>query len=238
MRRIGSHGNATTDGGPSTDDRSHHFRMKRRVGRTARPKTTLDLRSSNGHGTPSTGGGGVVDPFTVGEPVNPLDEKIREYLMAHPEGVTQNAVAQGRSRGSPGKPRGPSQGSSARSATTSYGGVPPGERVSRKRNSLSTVTFDDAAARTGVSRAPNPPGGESRDIGGWRPGEYRPTGIRGGPVRVPVGTHVTHPIGDTPSGHGTGTHLGTHLAAPNLLALAGAKVTMPPPPRGGAGRRQ
>ena len=46
----------------------------------------------NGHGAPSTGGGGVVDPFTVGEPVNPLDEKITDYLMAHPEGVTQNAV--------------------------------------------------------------------------------------------------------------------------------------------------
>ena len=48
----------------------------------------LDL---GGHGTPSTGGGD--DPFTVGgAPVNPLDAKISGYLMANPEGVTQNAV--------------------------------------------------------------------------------------------------------------------------------------------------
>ena len=31
-------------------------------------------------GTPSTGGGD--DPFTISAPVNQLDEKITEYLMA------------------------------------------------------------------------------------------------------------------------------------------------------------
>ena len=51
----------------------------------------IDL-DADGHGTPSTGGGGA-DPFTVGTPVNPLDEKITGYLMAHPEGVSQKAVA-------------------------------------------------------------------------------------------------------------------------------------------------
>ena len=51
----------------------------------------IDL-DAGGHGTPSTGGGGA-DPFTVGTPVNPLDEKITGYLMAHPEGVSQKAVA-------------------------------------------------------------------------------------------------------------------------------------------------
>ena len=43
-----------------------------------------------GHGTPSTGGGD--DPFKISTPVNPLDATISGYLMAHPEGSTQNAV--------------------------------------------------------------------------------------------------------------------------------------------------
>ena len=51
----------------------------------------IDL-DADGHGTPSTGGGGA-DPFTISAPVNPLDEKITGYLMAHPEGVSQKAVA-------------------------------------------------------------------------------------------------------------------------------------------------
>ena len=50
----------------------------------------IDL-DADGHGTPSTGGGD--DPFTISAPVNPLDEKITGYLMTHPEGVTQKAVA-------------------------------------------------------------------------------------------------------------------------------------------------
>ena len=50
----------------------------------------IDL-AADGHGTPSTGGGGA-DPFTVTTPANPLDAKIREYIMANPEGVTQRAV--------------------------------------------------------------------------------------------------------------------------------------------------
>ena len=50
---------------------------------------TIDL-DLGGHGTPSTGGGD--DPFTISAPVNPLDEKITEYLMRNPEGATQNAV--------------------------------------------------------------------------------------------------------------------------------------------------
>ena len=45
----------------------------------------------DGHGTPSTGGGGA-DPFTVGAPVNPLDAKITGYLMANPQGVSLRAL--------------------------------------------------------------------------------------------------------------------------------------------------
>ena len=51
----------------------------------------IDL-DPDGHGTPTTGGGGA-DPFTINAPVNQLNEKITGYLMAHPEGVTQKAVA-------------------------------------------------------------------------------------------------------------------------------------------------
>ena len=51
----------------------------------------IDL-NADGHGTPSTGGGGA-DPFTVGTQVNPLDAKITGYLMANPQGVSQKAVA-------------------------------------------------------------------------------------------------------------------------------------------------
>ena len=50
----------------------------------------IDL-NADGHGTPSTGGGGA-DPFTISTPVNPLDAKINGYLMRTPEGATQNAV--------------------------------------------------------------------------------------------------------------------------------------------------
>ena len=54
-------------------------------------------------------------------------------------------------------------------------------------------------------------------------------GNQGGTHHVPM----SQPIRDTPSGHMSGTHLGTHLAVPDLLALAGAKVTPLPLPRGG-----
>ena len=55
------------------------------------PTETLvfDL-SADGHATSTTIA--EDDPFTVVGPVNPLDEKIIGYLMANPEGVTQNAV--------------------------------------------------------------------------------------------------------------------------------------------------
>ena len=46
----------------------------------------------DGHGTPTTGGGGD-DPFTPNAPTNQLDEKINGYLMAHPDGSSQKAVA-------------------------------------------------------------------------------------------------------------------------------------------------
>ena len=51
----------------------------------------IDL-DADGHGTPTTGGGGGADPFTPSAPDQP-DEKITGYLMAHPEGVSQKAVA-------------------------------------------------------------------------------------------------------------------------------------------------
>ena len=50
----------------------------------------IDL-DADGHGTPSTGGGGA-DPFTIVTPVDPLDGPLIGYLMRRPEGATQNAV--------------------------------------------------------------------------------------------------------------------------------------------------
>ena len=51
----------------------------------------IDL-DTDGHGTPSTGGGD--DPFTISAPVNPLDAKINGYLMANPQGVSLRAIRQ------------------------------------------------------------------------------------------------------------------------------------------------
>ena len=81
----------------------------------------IDL-DADGHGTPSTGGGD--DPFTISAPVNPLDAKITGYLMAHEEGVSQNAVLKA-VRGLVSTAWWPVSRSSARSGRTSSGGVPP-----------------------------------------------------------------------------------------------------------------
>ena len=78
----------------------------------------------DGHGAPSTGGGGGSDAFTVGEPVDPLDERITGFLMSHPGGSTQNAVRQA-VRGGRVARLVPVSKWSARSGLTSSGGVPP-----------------------------------------------------------------------------------------------------------------
>ena len=188
----------------------------------------IDL-DADGHGTPSTGGGD--DPFTISAPVNQLDGKITGYLMAHEGGATQNAVLKavnGARRATlldrlkvvgtlgPDKlwrcatgPQPP--------AKQSHNLVPPGDEITPPEQ---------------VSPESQPVGGENRGSGGVVP--VSPTnGNRGGtsmgtspgtgtqPIRVPVRVPVP------------GTSTGPHLAVPELLALASAKNTPPPPLQGG-----
>ena len=186
---------------------------------------TIDL-SADGHGTPTTGGGGA-DPFTVTTPANPLDAKIREYIMANPEGVSQNAVLKavgGR------RPRlvnrlkvvgtlGPDN--LWRCATQ------PGIEAKPSRNDV--VLDDGITPKEQVRPEAQTVGGENRDAVGCVPVSPA-NGTQGGTHCVPT----SHPIRDAPSGPTSGTHLGTHLAAPDLLALTGAKTTTAPTPRGGS----
>ena len=96
------------------------------------PTETLvfDL-DADGHATSTTIA--EDDPFTVTTPANQLDEKIDDYLMAHPEGVTQRDVLKSiRGPGASEKPWPPISRTSARSARMGSGGVPAGESVSLK----------------------------------------------------------------------------------------------------------
>ena len=194
------------------------------------PTETLvvDL-DADGHGTPTTGGGGGgADPFTVQTPANPLDEKITGFLMANPEGVTQNAV--GKAVGG----RRPSLVTRLKVVgTLGTDGLwrcstQPGEEA---KPSQSSVALDDGTPpQEQVCPDAQIGGGENRDTGGCVPVSPA-NGKQGGTHHVPM----SHPIRDTPSGHMSGTHLGTHLAVPNLDPLAGAKTATAPTPRGGSG---
>ena len=114
----------------------------------------IDL-DEDGHGTPSTGGGD--DPFTVGEPVNPLDAKITGYLMRNPEGVSQNAVLK-----------------AVRGArVNSLVARPQGRRHARDGQALAAYHQRPfTATKTGDSRVPTWGGGES-GIGGGGSGDSR-----------------------------------------------------------------
>ena len=182
----------------------------------------------DGHGTPSTGGGGEVDPFTVADPVDPLDTKINGFLMRHPEGVTQKAV------------RGAVRG--ARVATL----------VDRLKavGTLGTdklwrcATQPGAAAKPSRITVPQEDGTRTPEqaVPDALPPPVGNTGTGGAVPAVPVngnkggtGTGTgsgtgSHPIGEPP----TGTGSGNRFREPDLLALAGAKTTTAPTPRGGS----
>ena len=153
----------------------------------------------------SPGGGGGSDPFTVGEPVDPIDSQITEYLMRHPEGVSQKAVRQ----------------------------AIRGARVARLVARLKAVgtlgpdklwrracTTPVAASRTGGSRFSNPPVGNS-GTGGAVPA----VPVNGNLGGTGTGTG-SHPIGEPPTGTGSGNHL--------REPLADTKTHPPPPPTGGS----
>ena len=186
---------------------------------------TIDL-ATDGHGMPTTGGGGD-DPFTVKTPANPLDEKITGYLMAHPEGVSQNSVQK------------------------AVGGGRP-HMVSRLKR-VGTLGTDKLWRCDTGRKSPEPSQNTVLPEHGITPPEQvRPEAqIGGGENRDAVGcvsvctangtqgethhVHASNPIGDTPSKRTSETHLETHLAVPDLVPLARAKVTTAPTPRGGSG---
>ena len=159
-------------------------------------------------GDGSPGGGGGSDPFTVGAPVDPLDEKIDGYLMRHPAGVSQKAVRQA-IRG----------GRVARvvARLKVVGTLGPDKLWRRATDALSPPP------KQAVPDSQNPPVGNS-GTGGAVPA-VPVNGNKGG-----TGTGTgSHPIGEPPPGTGSGNR----LREPELLALAGAKNTPPPPPQGG-----
>ena len=188
---------------------------------------TIDL-ATDGHGTPTTGGGGGGDdPFTVKTPANPLDEKITGYLMAHPEGVSQNSVQK------------------------AVGGGRP-HMVSRLKR-VGTLGTDKLWRCDTERKSPEPSQNTVLPEHGITPPEQvRPDAqIGGGENRDTVGcvsvctangtqgethhVHASNPIGDTPSKRTSETHLETHLAVTDSDSLAGAKTDTAPTPRGGSG---
>ena len=164
----------------------------------------------DGHGSPSTGGGGgKVDPFTVGEPVNPLDEKINDYLMAHPEGSSQKSVA------------------------TAVGGRNE-TAIARLKLLAVRDTKDKLYRHKGVPAEAVPIGGlGTREQGGCS-GVFPPMGIGAEQGCSGVPTLKGNRGREQGSGIGVGNRDREQVHV-DLLALAGAKTTMPPPPRGGAG---
>ena len=83
---------------------------------------------------PTGGGGGGSDQFTVGEPVDPLDEKIVKYLMANSGAPLRRPYA-GPSGGGVLTAWWPVSRPSARSGRTSSGGAPltPRRRLQNRR---------------------------------------------------------------------------------------------------------
>ena len=188
------------------------------------PTETLvfDL-DADGHATSTTIA--EDDPFVVGGPTNQLDEKIDDYLMAHPEGVTQRDVL--KSIRGPGCKRETVAAHLKNVGTLGTDGLwrcASGRKCVPQGDSLLTQTPQPEQAFPEAQIG----GGENRGTGGALP--VLPANGNGGGNAM---GNVTHPIGGTLRGTLPGNGPGEHLTAPNLLALAGAKTTMPSTPMGG-----
>ena len=161
----------------------------------------------DGHGTPSTGGGGA-DPFTVGAPVNPLDAKITGYLMANPQGVSLRALR----KAIPGR-------AALVDARLKLIGECGPDKLWRPNDGVCPVADIGGGGDPGhtVSRERVPP-------------RVPLAGHAGTHCVPPIGdTGSGHGVRDTVAGHGRGDL--TTVDRP----LAGAKTTLPPPPPGGSG---
>ena len=135
---------------------------------------------------PTGGGGGGSDQFTVGEPVDPLDEKIVKYLMANSGGSTQKAVRR----------------------AVRGGRV---DRLVARLKAVGTLGPDKLWRR--ATDAPSPPPEQAVPDSQYRGGGESGTG--GAVPAVPVngnrgGTGAgtgSHPIGEPPPGTGSGNRL-------------------------------
>ena len=147
-----------------------------------------------GDGSPGGGAG----PFTVGEPVDPLDEKITGYLMANP-GSSQNAVLK------------------------AVRGARPARLVARLK-AVGTLGPDKFWR---VTDAPSPPpeqvvpdsqysGGGNSGTGGVVPAV--PTNGNQGGTSTGTGSP---PKGESPTGTGSGNHLREPVAGVNTTVRGG-----------------
>ena len=163
-------------------------------------------------GNTSGGGGGGSDPFTAGEPVNPLDAKITGYLMRHPEGVSQNAVLK------------------AVRGTRVNGLVARLKVVGRLGPDKLWRCATDALSPPPEQAVPD---SQKPLLGTREPGGVVPVipanGNQGGTGTGTGSGTGSHPIGESPPGTGSGNH----LREPVPVALAGVKTTPPPSPQGG-----
>ena len=199
------------------DDPPPGPRRLRYFGRWTEPTRALTFTEADGYalanstrGEGPEGGGG--DPFTVGEPVDPIDSQIKGFLMEYPEGVSQKAV---------------------RKAIR-------GARVARLVARLKVVgtlgpdklwrcacTTPSPPPEQAVPDSQNPPIGNS-GTGGAVPAVPVNGNLGGTGTGTGTGTG-SHPIGEPPTGTGSGNRL--------REPLAGTKNTTPPPPTGGSGPR-
>ena len=166
----------------------------------------IDL-AADGHGTPTTSGGGGADPFTPSAP-DQLDEKITGYLMSHPDGVTSRAIRQA---------------------------VPGRACLVDARLKLIGERGADQLWRLKGGACPDADMGGGGHVDTVcpvcvsNPVSHCPDTLGHGV------SHVSQPIGDTVPGHGVRDTVPGHGAGehrPVDLPLAGAKTTTPPNPRG------
>ena len=166
----------------------------------------IDL-DADGHGTPSTGGGGA-DPFTVETPVNPLDATIDGYLMANPQGVSLRAIRQA--------VKGRASQIDARLKLVGECGP---DKLWRSNRGACPVAETEGGGDTGhpVSQERVPP-------------LVPLAGHAGTHCVPPIGdTGSGHGVRDTVSGHRVGER------PTENLRLADSETTPPPLPTGGAG---
>ena len=197
---------------PELSDRRRTLHYAGRIlhGRVTHCLMEADFGFTVGAGDGSTGGGGA-DPFKIGAPVNPLDAKIDDYLMRHPEGVSQKAV------------RKAVRGAGVRSlvARLKVVGTLGPDKLWRCATDALSPPPEQA-----VPDAQNPPVGNS-GTGGAVPA-VPVNGNKGGTGTGTGSGTGSHPIGESPPGTGSGNR----FREPVPVALAGTKTPPPTPPQG------